>query len=97
MPLAVSFGQGLQMTNILKDIWEDRKRGACWLPQTIFTEYGFDLNNLHPGCTDPRFHAGLTRLIGIAQAYLSDSCAGKRYTAFLSLGAGHGGTDAQQN
>jgi farnesyl-diphosphate farnesyltransferase len=26
MPLAVSFGQGLQMTNILKDIWEDRGR-----------------------------------------------------------------------
>ena len=24
LPLAVSFGQGLQMTNILKDIWEDR-------------------------------------------------------------------------
>lgn len=73
MPLAVSFGQGLQMTNILKDIWEDRKRGACWLPQAIFTEYGFDLNNLYPGCTDPRFHAGLTRLIGIAQAHLRNA------------------------
>jgi phytoene/squalene synthetase len=31
--LAVSFAQGLQMTNILKDVWEDRSRGACWLPQ----------------------------------------------------------------
>ena len=28
LPLAVSFGQGLQMTNILKDIWEDRRRGG---------------------------------------------------------------------
>lgn len=36
MALSVSFGQGLQMTNILKDIWDDRKRGACWLPQDIF-------------------------------------------------------------
>ncbi|MEQ8494776.1 MAG: squalene/phytoene synthase family protein, partial [Gammaproteobacteria bacterium] len=30
MHLAVSFGQGLQMTNILKDVWDDRARGACW-------------------------------------------------------------------
>ncbi|HYQ91550.1 MAG TPA: squalene/phytoene synthase family protein, partial [Candidatus Competibacteraceae bacterium] len=29
MNLAVSFGQGLQMTNILKDIWDDQNRGAC--------------------------------------------------------------------
>ena len=34
--LAVCFGQGLQMTNILKDIWDDRARGACWLPRDAF-------------------------------------------------------------
>ena len=34
--LAVSFGQGLQMTNILKDIWDDRQAGACWLPRSVF-------------------------------------------------------------
>lgn len=34
--LSVSFGQGLQMTNILKDIWDDAERGVCWLPQDIF-------------------------------------------------------------
>jgi 4,4'-diapophytoene synthase len=37
LKLSVSFGQGLQMTNILKDIWDDAKRGVCWLPQDIFT------------------------------------------------------------
>ena len=31
--LAVSFGQGLQMTNILKDQSDDLARGVCWLPQ----------------------------------------------------------------
>ena len=25
------------MTNILKDVWEDRERGACWLPQEVFS------------------------------------------------------------
>jgi len=32
LPLAVSFGEGLQLTNILKDIHEDAARGVCWLP-----------------------------------------------------------------
>ena len=38
LQLAVSFGQGLQMTNILKDIWDDRARGACWLPRDVFQQ-----------------------------------------------------------
>ncbi|MDV6343471.1 phytoene/squalene synthase family protein [Nitrosomonas sp. Is37] len=80
MKLAVSFGQGLQMTNILKDIWEDRKRGACWLPQDIFGEKGFDLNELQLGCTDPRFHDGLGVLIGIAKAHL---CNALTYTCMI--------------
>jgi farnesyl-diphosphate farnesyltransferase len=40
--LSVSFGQGLQMTNILKDIADDRERGICWLPREIFGENIFD-------------------------------------------------------
>ena len=31
--LAVPFGNGLQLTNILKDVHDDRGRGVCWLPQ----------------------------------------------------------------
>ncbi len=45
---AVSFAQGLQMTNILKDVWEDRSRGACWLPQEVFTRHGVDLMQIAP-------------------------------------------------
>ena len=30
--LSVSFGEGLQLTNIYKDIWDDASRGVCWLP-----------------------------------------------------------------
>lgn len=44
--LSVSFGQGLQMTNILKDLWDDRRRGACWLPRDIFRAAGFDLRSM---------------------------------------------------
>jgi farnesyl-diphosphate farnesyltransferase len=73
MKLAVSFGQGLQMTNILKDIWEDRKRGACWLPQDIFLNEGLRLKDLIPGQTDQRFQNGLGVLIGVAKQHLHDA------------------------
>ena len=71
--LAVSFGQGLQMTNILKDIWEDLDRGACWLPQDVFREKGFELEQLSAGRIESGFCAGLSSLIGIAQAHLRNA------------------------
>ncbi len=70
--LAVSFAQGLQMTNILKDVWEDRSRGACWLPQEIFTPLGLDLARLTPE-PDVRFDAGMRQLIGVAHAHLRNA------------------------
>ena len=70
LSLAPSFGQGLQMTNILKDLWDDRTRGACWLPRELFERYGFDLNRLSAGETAPGFRKGLATLIGIARNHL---------------------------
>ena len=72
---AVSFAQGLQMTNILKDVWEDRARGACWLPQEVFTRHGVDLGTLVPGRRDPGFDAGIYELVGIAHAHLRNALA----------------------
>lgn len=73
--LASSFGQGLQMTNILKDFWEDREKGVCWLPQDIFQKAGFDLRNLSTEGYQPAFGQGLGELIGIAQAHLKKALA----------------------
>jgi farnesyl-diphosphate farnesyltransferase len=73
LKLSVSFGQGLQMTNILKDIWDDAERGVCWLPQDVFTETGFDLASLSADRHDPRFAEGLSHLISIAQSHLQDA------------------------
>lgn len=73
MRLAVSFGQGLQMTNILKDTWDDRSRGACWLPRSLFLEEGFDLARLASEPGHPAFCAGLNRLIGVAHDHLRDA------------------------
>ncbi len=70
LKLAVSFGQGLQMTNILKDIWEDQRRGACWLPRDIFHRAGFDLGDLSSSHYSQEFGVGLCELIGIARVHL---------------------------
>jgi farnesyl-diphosphate farnesyltransferase len=71
--IAASFAQGLQMTNILKDVWEDRSRGACWLPQEVFSRHGVDLANVTSEPFDPRFGAGFRELIGIAHAHLRNA------------------------
>ena len=68
LELAVSFGQGLQMTNILKDIWEDRQRGACWLPRNVFAACDFKMHDLAVHRNDACYQDGLEELI--AQAYL---------------------------
>lgn len=78
--LSVSFGQGLQMTNILKDIWDDAQRGVCWLPQDIFTETGFKLADLTPETDDERFRLGLSHLISIAHSHLQNALT---YTQLL--------------
>jgi farnesyl-diphosphate farnesyltransferase len=71
--LAASFAQGLQMTNILKDVWEDRSRGACWLPQEVFTRHGVDLAQLSAQTQDERFSAGMRELVAIAHAHLRNA------------------------
>ena len=80
LTLSVSFGQGLQMTNILKDVWDDRDRGACWLPQDVFLVAGFDLRSLSPGQADPGFVKGLSELVAIARQHLANAL---RYTLII--------------
>jgi farnesyl-diphosphate farnesyltransferase len=72
LKLAVSFGQGLQMTNILKDIWDDRQANACWLPRSVFAQ-DFDLARLEDLHKGDAFRDGLERLIGIAHAHLRNA------------------------
>jgi farnesyl-diphosphate farnesyltransferase len=72
---AASFGEGLQLTNILKDVWEDRRRGACWLPQDVFTPHGVELAQLSPERPDPGFHAGMCELVGVAHGHLRNALA----------------------
>lgn len=80
LSLAVSFGQGLQMTNILKDIWADFERGACWLPRSVFKQAGFDLRDLAPGAYNAAFERGLLSLVASAHGHLRNAV---RYTLLI--------------
>ena len=71
--LSVSFGQGLQMVNILKDIWDDQRRGACWLPRDVFRAAGFELRSLSAGQAPPGFADGLSKLVAIAHRHLANA------------------------
>jgi farnesyl-diphosphate farnesyltransferase len=68
---SVSFGQGLQMVNILKDVWKDLKNdGVCWLPEEIFRKHGYDLSKLAQESLDARYEAGILELTGIGAWHL---------------------------
>jgi len=94
--LSIAFGQGLQMTNILKDIWDDHRRGACWLPRDVFARQGFDLADMRPGQQDAGFERGIDELIAIAHGCLRQALeytlripareSGIRSFCFLAIG-----------
>ncbi|MGH8110438.1 MAG: squalene/phytoene synthase family protein [Rhodanobacteraceae bacterium] len=71
--LDVSFGQGLQMTNILKDFWEDRDRGVCWLPRDLFASAGIDLAGIRRADIPAAFGRAYVQLIGVAHSHLRNA------------------------
>ncbi|MCL7929655.1 phytoene/squalene synthase family protein [Halomonas llamarensis] len=68
--LSLAFGQGLQMTNILKDVWEDRQRGICWLPRDVFEARGVDLKRTHNWQDHPGYRDGIRFLVAVAHHHL---------------------------
>ncbi len=78
LALAIQFGQGLQMTNILKDMHDDRRRGVCWLPRDVFQKYGIDLETINLAESGPR--AGILDLVAIAYQHLN---AALRYVLII--------------
>jgi len=64
--LSTSFAEALQLTNIIKDFWEDRSRGACWFPRDLFARHGVELAEVSPQHPDARFQAGVRELVAVA-------------------------------
>jgi farnesyl-diphosphate farnesyltransferase len=72
---SVSFGLGLQMTNILKDVWDDFESGVCWLPREVFNNNGYDLVGLEPHHNgySHAFAASMRDLVGLAHGHLREA------------------------
>lgn len=66
--LSVSFGLGLQLTNILKDVWDDARRGVCWWPQTLNQK-----NGNWPPTDKSRLIDCRKELVAIAHGHLQDA------------------------
>lgn len=73
LTLAVSFGQGLQMTNIIKDLWDDRARGTCWMPRSVFEAAGCDPGDLAGYSGTEPFGRGIGEMIAVARGHLKDA------------------------
>ncbi len=67
--LSVPFGQALQMTNIIKDVWDDQARGVCWFPKDVFAKAGFDLSTLSVNHRASGYIEGLKDLIEITHSH----------------------------
>ncbi len=50
---ATCLGRALQMTNILRDVWEDAARGRCYIPQDEMEKYGVTASDLASGRHTP--------------------------------------------
>jgi len=71
--LATSFGLGLQLTNIIKDIAADRERGWCFVPAELCRAHGFDPEELLEAGHRRAAQAAMEVLIAKARAHLDDA------------------------
>lgn len=51
-PHATALGTAFQLTNFLRDVGEDLRRGRVYLPQDSLERFGVDLDRLHRGTVD---------------------------------------------
>ncbi|MFQ5676489.1 MAG: squalene/phytoene synthase family protein [bacterium] len=67
---SVSFGLGLQMTNILKDCWTDYQRGLCYIPKEMISRYDLMADNFFVPENSPKAQKTIDDLIEKAAAHL---------------------------
>lgn len=62
---ALALGQAMQLTNILRDVGEDLRRGRCYLPQTLVNKHNVSLERLQEGHIDENYVALLEELCAL--------------------------------
>ena len=80
MTLAVRFGQGLQLVNILRDLPRDLRQGRCYLPEEKLRAAGLTPRELLRPENEARFRSLYHSYLDLAHGHLE---AGWRYTNLL--------------
>ncbi|MBV9491810.1 MAG: phytoene/squalene synthase family protein, partial [Verrucomicrobia bacterium] len=73
---AVELGIAMQLTNILRDVREDRQRGRVYLPADELARFGVSTADLAAGRVTPRFRDLMRFQISRARAFYRRSEAG---------------------
>lgn len=70
---AVSFGLGLQMTNITKDFMVDRKRGWSYIPRSLITSNGLTVDEFSSGTSVQKSLEVIKCLLRKTSGHLQDA------------------------
>ena len=71
--LATSFGLGLQLTNIIKDVADDRRRGHNYVPRQLCLAAGIEPKDVQDGRCLRESRVVVNALVEKAQGHLSDA------------------------
>lgn len=72
--LGVSFGKGLQLTNILKDLGKDLSNGRCYLPATCLDQLQVRVGDLQDMSSLPRLRPLIYELMTDTLGHLDRAC-----------------------
>ena len=70
---SVSFGLGLQLTNIVKDVTADRPRGWCFLPRSLCVRHGIEPEELLDSERRENAMAVIRDVVEIARGHLDNA------------------------
>jgi farnesyl-diphosphate farnesyltransferase len=68
--VGIRFGKGLQLTNVLRDLAADLRRGRCYIPTALLEPAGLKPADLLDPAALPKFRPVLTKLLRIAMEHL---------------------------
>lgn len=75
-PYAITLGIALQLTNILRDVGEDARRGRVYLPESDLERFGLTRADILAGVQDERFNALMKFEIARARKLYLDALPG---------------------
>lgn len=79
IPYAIKAGVALQLTNILRDVGEDARRGRIYLPQEDLRRFGYADEDLRQGIIDDRLRKLMEFEMRRAEALYNEGLLGLRY------------------